>query len=169
MPPQLSVDQIIGAMHDGEWTTAELVRLSHAVASFGKNLTSILGQYGEGLVADAFGGQIGSFDQKAFDVRTPHDGDLQVKTYSRGKRPGTIRSFTHDVITVEVDPATAEVVSAGRYTKDDLHRAFAELYSSKYRDLGLVWSGSQADRFERGWSITRGVPYTDITHLFRRA
>ena len=100
------VDAVINTISSGRWLTAELVRLAHAINALGKNGTSVLGQYGEELVAAAFGGTVAGFDTKAYDVNTPLDGDLQVKTFSRGKRPGNIRSFTHDVIALEIDPIT---------------------------------------------------------------
>ena len=132
-----------------------------------KTDSSLLGQYGEELVAEAFGGAVAGFDTKAYDVRTPQDGDLQVKTFSVGKRPGNIRSFTHDVVTVEIDPATARVVSARRYAAAGLFAAFQAKYIDRYVALGMAWGGAQADRFERGWSIPPGHQSTDITHMFR--
>jgi hypothetical protein len=125
------VDAVIAAVNSGKWSTADLVRLAHALGAFGKNGTSVLGQYGEELVAQAFGGAVAGFDTKSYDVRTPQDGDLQVKTFSVGKRPGNIRSFTHDVVTVEIDPATACVVSARRYAAADLFAAFQIKYTDK--------------------------------------
>lgn len=162
----MTVDEVVRAIASGEWRTADLVRLAHAVAARGLNTTSILGQYGEELVAKTYGGTVGSFDTKAFDVRTPADGDLQVKTYSVGKRPGVIRSFTHDVVTLEVDPATAEVVRARRYAAGVLYAEFGARHQGGYADLGHAWGGAQTDRFERGWTILRGVPFDDVTHLF---
>ena len=161
------VDSAISAINAGKWSTADLVRLAHAVGAFGKNGTSVLGQYGEELVAQAFGGTVAGFDTKAYDVQTPHDGDLQVKTFSRGKRPGNIRSFTHDVVTVEIDAATAAVVSARRYASADLFAAFQIKYNDTYVALGMSWGGAQGDRFERGWSISPGLRFTDITSRFR--
>lgn len=127
-----TADEVIEAIRAGAWSTADLVRLSHAVAKKGINTTSILGQYGEELVALAFGGEVESFDTKAYDVRTPADGDLQVKTFSLGKRPGNIRSFTHDVITLEIDSATARVVDARRYAAADLYASFGRRHREKY-------------------------------------
>jgi len=161
------VDAVIAAVNSGKWSTADLVRLANAVGAFGKNGTSVLGQYGEELVAQAFGGTVAGFDTKAYDVRTPQDGDLQVKTFSVGKRPGNIRSFTHGVVAVEIDPATARVVSARRYAAADLFAAFQVKYTDKYAALGMAWGGAQADRFERGWTIPPGLRSTDITHVFR--
>lgn len=161
------VDAVIAAVNSGKWSTADLVRLAHAVGAFGKNGTSVLGQYGEELVARAFVGSVAGFDTKAYDVRTPYDGDLQVKTFSVGRRPGNIRSFTHDVVAVEIDPATARVVSARRYAAADLFAAFRVKYTDKYAGLGMAWGGAQADRFERGWTIPPGLRSTDITHMFR--
>jgi hypothetical protein len=79
------------------------------LARHGKNTTSVLGQYGE---------------------------ELQVKTYTIGRRPGNIRSFIYDVVTVEIDPDTACVVSARRY------------------------------RFDRGWTIGSKVKFTEVTNKF---
>jgi hypothetical protein len=162
------VDAVIAAVKSGKWSTADLVRLAAAVGAFGKNGTSVLGQYGEELVATAFGGTVAGFDTKAYDVRTPQDGELQVKTFSVGKRPGNIRSFTHDVVTVEIDPATARVASVRRYAASDLFAAFQAKYADKYAGMGMAWGGAQADRFERGWSIPPGLRSTDITHMFRQ-
>ncbi|MGQ2910801.1 hypothetical protein [Aeromicrobium sp.] len=159
-------DTIIAALKSNAWTTADLVRIAHAVASMGKNTTSVLGQYGEELVAVAFDGVVEAFDQKAYDVRTREHGDLQVKTYSLGKRPGAIRSLTHDVVTVEVDPATAQVRRARLYKAADLHDRFRTLHAEKYAAKGLAWGGNQADRFERGWTIPSGVPFEDVTDRF---
>lgn len=164
--PPATADEIISALRSGAWETVDLVRIAHAVGQFGKNGTSVLGQYGEELVAKAFGGTVASFDQKAFDVRTPKHGDLQVKTYSVGKRPGAIRSLTHDVVTLAIDPSTAKVVSAKVFRADDLFAAFKEKYDAKYAGLGFAWGGNQADRFERGWTIAPSTPATDITARF---
>ena len=160
------VDAVIDAVTKGEWTTADLVRLAHAVSSFGKNGTSVLGQYGEELVAKAFGGTVAGFETKAYDVRTPENGDLQVKTFSAGKRPGNIRSFTHDVVALAIDPSTARVVSARLYSAADLFGAFQVKYASNYAPRGMAWGGAQTDRFERGWTIPPGLPSRDITHMF---
>ena len=164
-----TADEVIAALQGNQWTTADLVRIAHAVARFGKNTTSILGQYGEELVAEAFGGTIEPFDQKAYDVRTPNHGNLQVKTYSLGKRAGAIRSLTHDVVTVEIDPATARVRRARLYRADDLHDRFRVLHAEKYAERGLAWGGNQTDRFERGWTIPAGVPSVDVTDRFKGA
>ncbi|MGJ7441042.1 hypothetical protein [Aquipuribacter sp. MA13-6] len=163
-----TADEVIEAIAAGAWQTADLVRLAHAVASRGINTTSILGQYGEELVARAFGGHVEGFDTKAYDARTPSDGDLQVKTFSRGKRPGNIRSFTHDVITLEIDPATASVVRARRYAAAELYESFGRKHREKYETIGHPWGGAQTDRFERGWTIGRDVPFLDVTELFVR-
>lgn len=165
---QLDADAIIASLRTGAWTTADLVRIAHALAQHGKNTTSILGQFGEELVAKAFDGTVAPFHQKAFDVRTPKHGDLQVKTFSVGKRAGNIRSFTHDVVTIEIDPATASVRSAKLYAADDLYAGFKRLFDGKYAAIGMTWGGRQQDRFERGWTIPSvGVPFTDVTDRFR--
>lgn len=143
-----TADEVIKAISIGVWQTADLVRLAHAVATRGVNTTSVLGQYGEELVAQVFGGKVAGFDTKAYDVRTPADGDLQVKTFSLGKRAGSIRSFTHYVITLEVDPATAQVVRARRYAAADLYKAFCRKHHDKYEAVGHGWGGAQTDRFE---------------------
>lgn len=160
------VDDVIEAIRFGSWTTAELVRLAHAVATRGINTTSILGQFGEEEVARVFGGSVSSFHQKGYDVRTPNDGVLQVKTYSVGKRPGNIRSFMHDVVTLAVDATTATVVLAKHYRAGDLFEVFRATYDSKYAALGMSWNGDRSDRFERGWTISSRVPHADITHKF---
>jgi hypothetical protein len=164
-----AADAVIDALRSHRWTTAELVRIAHAVAQLGKNTTSILGQYGEELVAEAYGGVIQSFDQKAYDVRTPEHGDLQVKTYSVGKQPGSIRSFTHDVVTLAVDPATSAVVRAKLYHAEDLYTAFKARYETVYAEKRWGWGGMRDDRFDRGWTIPSGVPFEDVTDRFRRA
>lgn len=161
------IDAVIAIVRSGRWSTADLVRLANAVGAFGKNGTSILGQYGEELVAHVYGGVVAGFDTKAYDVRTPQDGDLQVKTFSVGKRPGNIRSFTHDVVAVEIDPMTARVVSARRYAASDLFAAFKVKHASKYAALGLAWGGAQEDKFERGWTIPPGLQSVDVTRLFQ--
>lgn len=162
-----NADSIIAAIERNNWRTADLVRIAHAVAQLGKNTTSILGQYGEELVAEAFGGTVATFDQKAYDVRTPDHGDLQVKTYSVGKRAGAIRSLTHDVVTVEIDPATAAVRKAKLYKAEDLFAKFRALHAEKYAGFGLAWGGTQSDRFERGWTIPSGIPFTDVSDRFQ--
>lgn len=163
----LDAEAVIAALHAGEWSTADLVRISHAVARRGKNTTSILGQYGEELVAAAFGGTVAAFHQKSFDVRTPDHGDLQVKTYSVGKRAGVIRSFTHDVVVVEIEPATASVRSARRYSADVLFAEFRYRHKHKYAALGLAWGGRREDRFERGWTIPASVQSEDVTERLK--
>lgn len=169
MTPSSDADTVIDILNSRDWSTADLVRISYAAARLGPNTTSILGRYGEELVAEAFGGTIASFDQKAFDVRTPDHGDLQVKTYAVGKRPGNIRSFTHDVVTVEVEPSTAAVRSARLYRAADLYASFKSSYEAKYASLGMAWGGKQADRFERGWTISAKVAYLDVTDRFAGA
>ncbi len=160
-----AADKIIAALGVGTWSTADLVRIAHAVARHGTNTTSVLGQYGEELVARAFGDTIAPFDQKAYDVSTPEHGDLQVKTYSVGKGPGVIRSFAHDVIVLQVDPTSARVRTAKRYRAMDLYAVFGDAYKSKYANK-WAWGGNPADRFERGWTIAAGVPSEDVTSRF---
>jgi hypothetical protein len=160
-----AADKIIAALGVGTWSTADLVRIAHAVAWCGTNTTAVLGQYGEELVARAFEGTIAPFDQKAYDVSTPEHGDLQVKTYSLGKRPGAIRSFAHDVIVLQVEPTSARVRSAKRYRAADLYAVFRDAYESKFASK-WAWGGNPADRFERGWHITVGVPSEDVTSRF---
>jgi hypothetical protein len=129
----------------------------------------VLGQYGEELVAAAYNGTRGSFDQKGYDVVTASGEYLQVKTYTTGRRPGVIRSFAYDVITLEVAPATANVVKAKRYSADKLFTAFRAKWETKYRHINdsfAAWGGRREDRFERGWTIGSDVLFTDITHLF---
>ncbi|RYF50432.1 MAG: hypothetical protein EOO27_31775 [Comamonadaceae bacterium] len=127
-----------------------------------------MGQYGEELVARAFSGDVVSnFAQKAYDVVTPEHGNLQVKTYSTGKRAGSIRSFEFDVVTVCVKPSTASVVSARLFGAADLFEEFRRRYASKYAGRGFSWNGRQDGRFDRGWSISPVVPYLDVTDRFR--
>lgn len=123
---------IVAAIADGELTTRELVLISYALAKRGSNTTSIVGQYGEELVAAPYGGTIGSFEQKGYDFETPTGERLQVKTYTKGLRPGVIRSFAYDVVTVEVDPATATVLRARRYAAAVLHAEFRIKWETKY-------------------------------------
>jgi hypothetical protein len=88
---------------------------------------------------------------------------LQVRTYTKGRRPGVIRSFGHDVITVEVDPATATVVMARRYLAADLYAEFRATWEWKYRrinDSFAAWAGGPIDRHDGGWTIASGVPST---------
>jgi hypothetical protein len=164
-------DRIVAAIRDGD-LSRDLVLISYALAERGTNTTSVLGQYGEELVAAAYDGTIGSFDQNGYDVVTASGELLQVKTYTKGRRPGVIRSFGYDVITVEVDPATATVVMARRYLAADLYAEFRAKWESKYRlinDSYAAWAGGPTDRYDRGWTIGSGVPFTDITHLFAQA
>ena len=119
----------------------------------------MLGQYGEELVAAAYNGTRGSFDQKGYDVITASREHLQVKTCTKGRRPGAIRSFAYDVITLEVDPATANVVKAKRYSADKLFAVFHGKWETKYRHINAsfaAWGGRREDRFERGWTMIRG-------------
>lgn len=165
-------DRIVAAIRDGDLSTRDLVRISYALAERGANTTSVLGQYGEELVAAAFGGTIGSFDQKGYDVVTDSGECLQVKTYTKGRRPGVIRSFGYDVLTVEVDPTTAGVVRARRYLAADVHARFTAKWESKYRHINpsfAAWGGRPTDRYDRGWTIGSDVPYTDVTELLVRA
>ena len=164
-----STDDIVAAIRGGDLSTRDLVLISYALAARGANTTSVLGQYGEELVACAFNGTVGSFDQRGYDVETADGERLQVKTYTRGRRPGVIRSFAYDVITIEVDPETVDVVRAKRYCAADLHTEFRAKWESKYRHLNAsfaAWGGDAADRYDRGWTIGTTVPFTDITHLF---
>jgi hypothetical protein len=163
-------DHIISAIRDGDLSTRDLVLISCALAGRGTNTTSVLGQYGEELVAVAYNGTRGPFHQKGYDVVTASGEHLQVKTYTKGRRPGVIRSFAYDVITLEVDPATANVVKAKRYSADKLFAAFSAKWETKYRHINdsfAAFGGRREDRFERGWTIGSDVPFTDITHLFR--
>jgi len=163
-----ATDHIVSAIRDGDLSTRDLVLIGCALADRGTNTTSVLGQYGEELVAATFNGTRVSFDQKGYDVVTVSGEHLQVKTYTKGRRPGIIRSFAYDVITLEVDPATANVVKAKRYA-DELFAAFRAKWETKYRhvnDSFATWGGRLEDRFERGWTIGFNVLFTDITHLF---
>lgn len=162
-----TADEVIKAISIGVWQTADLVRLAHAVATRGVNTTSVLARpVRRGTGGTSVRRKVAGFDTKAYDVRTPADGDLQVKTFSLGKRAGSIRSFTHYVITLEVDPATAQVVRARRYAAADLYKAFWRKHHDKYEAVGHGWGGAQTDRFERGWTIGRHGPFRDLTELF---
>jgi hypothetical protein len=164
-----STDRIVAAIRDGDLTTQDLVLISCALAERGTNTTSVLGQYGEELVAAAYGGTIESFDQKGYDVVTSSGELLQVKTHTKGRRPGVIRSFGYDVITVEIDPATATVVRARRYIAADLYAEFRAKWESNYRhvnDSFAAWGGGPTDRYDRGWTIGSGVPFADVTNVF---
>jgi hypothetical protein len=164
-----ATDAIVTAIRDGDLSTRDLVLISYALAARGTNTTSVLGQYGEELVAAAYNGKIESFDQKGYDVLTATDERLQVKTYTKGLRPGSIRSFAYDVIAVEVDPEAATVMKAKRYSAHDLYNAFYAKWDSKYRHINpsfAAWGGTPEDRYDRGWTIGSGVPFTDVTHLF---
>lgn len=164
------VDELVNAIERGAWRTRDLVRLSHALAQRGANTTSILGQYGEELVARAFEGTVASnFAQKAYDVETPEHGQLQVKTYSTGKRAGSIRSFEFDVVTVCVNPQTASVISARHFSAADLYNEFRIRHAATYAQRGLYWNGRQDGRFDRGWTIASSVPYVDVTDRLRGA
>jgi len=166
----MGVDEIAAAIRAGGLCTRDLVRISYALAELGSNTTSILGQYGEELVADAYNGKRRSFDQKGYDVVTADGVELQVKTFTVGKRPGVIRTFAYDVVTVEIAPTTGDVVSARRYKADDLYVAFCVKWQDMYqhKPFGL-WGGQQGDRFERGWTISSAVPFTDVTMNLRRS
>jgi hypothetical protein len=87
------------------------------------------------LVAAAYRGTIGSFDQEGYDVLTDSGERLQVKSYTKGRRAGVIRSFGFDVITVELDPSDAAVVSARRYLAGDLFANFRTKWESKYQHI----------------------------------
>lgn len=168
----MDVSDICEAIRAGELSKQDLVLINYALAARGANTTSILGQYGEELVAAAFSGKIERFDQKGYDVITDTGDKLQVKTYTKGRAPGSIRSFAFDVITVEVDPSTAEVLLARRYSRDDLFSVFQDKWHTKYRHLNTTfaaWGGTPEDRFDRGWRIGATVPWTDETHRFRAA
>ena len=165
----MEVDEIVSAIRTSRLSTQDLLRISYALAQRGTNTTSVLGQYGEELVAVAYGGTRGSFDQKGYDVVTAEGEKLQVKTYTIGKRPGVIRSFAYDVVTVKIDPITTGVVSARQYQAAELYKAFHAKWEGKFRHINAsfaAWGGQQEDRFERGWSIGSAVPFTDVTHKF---
>jgi hypothetical protein len=164
----VNAEQIADAIRAGALSTRDLVRITYALAERGKNTTSVLGQYGEELVAAAYDGTVGSFDQRGYDVLTADGERLQVKTYTVGRRPGVIRSFAYDVITVAVEPLAAAVAEARRYKAADLHAAFTTKWTDKYRHMNpgfAAWGGQPEDRFERGWTIIAGVPYDDVTAL----
>lgn len=168
----MDVEQIVAAIRVGSLSTRDLVRITYALAERGKNTTSVLGQYGEELVAAAYGGVVGGFDQKGYDVVTATGEQLQVKTYTVGRRAGVIRSFAYDVITVAVEPHTADVTEGRRYRAADLHAAFTAKWTDKYRHINAgfaSWGGQPEDRFERGWTIGSGVPYQDVTSLLAAA
>lgn len=163
----MGVDEIVAAIRGGQLSPRDLVRISYALAELGTNTTSILGQYGEELVAKAYGGTTGNFGQKGYDVVTADGKELQVKTFTTGKRPGVIRMFAYDVVTVKIDPATGDVVAAHQYTAGDLYTAFSAKWNDiyQYKPFGK-WGGNPEDRFERGWTIGSAVKSTDVTHLF---
>jgi hypothetical protein len=168
----MDVEQIMAAIRTGSLSTRDLVRITYALSEHGKNTTSVLGQYGEELVAAAYGGVVGSFHQKGYDVVTSTGERLQVKTYTVGRRAGVIRSFVYDVVTVAVQPRTATVTEARRYRATDLHAAFTTKWTDKYRHLNpgfASWGGQPEDRFERGWTIGSAVPYEDVTQQLTAA
>lgn len=165
----MNAEQIAAAIRAGNLSTRDLVRIAYALAERGKNTTSVLGQYGEELVAAAYGGTVVTFDQKGYDVATATGEQLQVKTYTTGRSPGVIRSFAYDVVTVAVRPETAGVAMARRYSAADLLREFTAKWTGKYRDLGHGWGGQPEDRFERGWTIGSAVPYENVTQLLAAA
>jgi hypothetical protein len=71
------------------------------------------------------------------------------------------------VVTVEIDPDTASVVSARRYRAADLWEVFSAKYQDTYRDKPFGGRDIQReDRFDRGWSISTGVKFTDVTSKF---
>lgn len=59
-----------------------------------------------------------------------------MKTYTTGRRPGVIRLFAADVVTVAVQTETAGVALVRRYAAADLHREFTAKWTGTYRDLG---------------------------------
>ena len=163
---------IVQAIRDGDLLTRDLVLISYALAARGANTTSVLGQYGEELVAAAYRGSIASFDQKGYDVETDSGDRLQVKTYTKGRRAGVIRSFGFDVITVEIDSSDASVVCARRYLAADLFAHFKTKWELKYQHITQTfagWGGTATDRYDRGWTISSSVPYTDVTGLLLQA
>lgn len=126
-------DGIVAAIREGDLSTRGLVLISYALAARGADTTSVLGQYGEELVVAAYGGEIESFDQKGYDVATASGERLQVKTDTKGRRAGVIRSFAYDVITVEIDPSNGAVANARRYLATDL---FAHSLPGGSRNIG---------------------------------
>ncbi len=83
-----------------------------------------------------------------------------------------IRSFAHDVIALQIDPASADVVEARRYAADDLYRAFRQKWEAKYRHMNstfAAWAGAPDSRYDRGWTIGADVAWTDQTQRFREA
>jgi hypothetical protein len=166
----MGVDEIVAAIRAGHLSTRDLVCISYALAELGTNATSILGQYGEELVADAYNGKRACSAQKGYDVLTAGGEELQVKAFAVGKRPGVIRTFVYDVVTVEIAPTTGDVESARRYKADDLYTAFSVKWQEKfqYKPFGGRLP-QQGDRFERGWTISSAVPFTDVTTCLRRS
>ena len=166
----MGVDEIVAAIGAGHLSMRDLVRISYALAEFGTTTTSILGQYGEKLVADAYNGETAHSAQKGYDVLTADGEELQVKTFAVGKRPGVIRTFAYDVVTVEIVPVTGDVKSARRYKADDLYAAFSAKWLEKfqYKPFGGL-QPQQGDRFERGWTISSGIPFADVTACLRRS
>jgi hypothetical protein len=151
-------ERIVAAIREGDLSTRDLVLISFALAARGANTTSVLGQYGEELVAAAYRGTIGSFDQKGYDVLTDSGERLQVKTYTKGRRAGAIRSFGFDVITVEIDPSDAAVVSARRYIAGDLFAQFRSKWESKYQHINQTFAA---------WGGTRQIVTTAVGRLGR--
>jgi hypothetical protein len=49
-------------------------------------------------------------------------------------------SFAYDVITVEVDPSTATVVMAERYSAADLYAEFRATWELKYRHINASFA-----------------------------
>lgn len=168
----MDVEQIVAVIRAGNLSTRDLVRITYALAERGQNTTSVLGQYGEELVAAAYGGRVQTFDQKGYDVLTETGEKVQVKTYTIGRRPGVIRSFGYDVVTVAIEPQAAAVAETKRYRAADLHAAFTTKWTDKYRHINAgfaSWGGQPEDRFERGWTIGSAVPYEDVTDLLASA
>jgi hypothetical protein len=52
----MEVDEIVTAIRTGRLSTQDLVRINYALAQRSTNTTSVLGQYGEELVAAAYRG-----------------------------------------------------------------------------------------------------------------
>lgn len=166
----MEVDEIVAAVRDGNFPhgiwSALVAHWRNAVATLRLSWVSTARNW---LLPPTAAGSAASIRRAMTWSRL-----MARNCKSRRTQPATgsasYVSFAYDVVTVEINPATATVVSTRRYRATDLYAEFSAKWKDKYRHVNssfASWGGQPEDRFDRGWSIGSAVPFTDVTHLFR--
>lgn len=133
-----TVEDVIDAIEAGSWSLNELARIDRPAAVNAKNNTEIIGQHGKVLTARVFDARLAPTGEYSFEAYTSTGQRLQVKTFAEGGKPVSNKRFDHDVITVNVDLSSAEVLPVRPYKADDLRRSFDRAHETKCRPCGMT-------------------------------